>query len=58
MSGQPELPFSNYIVFIDESSDPGLVNVDPNYPKTLGAGPYALEQETEGLPEQIVGEAE
>ena len=32
MSLQPELPFSDYIVFIDESGDHGLVDVDPNYP--------------------------
>ncbi|HCU25092.1 MAG TPA: DUF3800 domain-containing protein, partial [Deltaproteobacteria bacterium] len=24
--------FSNYVVFVDESGDHGLVSIDPNYP--------------------------
>jgi len=28
----PDLPFSNHIVFVDESGDHGLAKVDPGYP--------------------------
>ena len=31
MPGEP-MPFSDYIVFVDESGDHGLANIDPTYP--------------------------
>lgn len=32
MNVQPETAFSDYIVYIDESGDHGLANIDPHYP--------------------------